>query len=227
MKGSRLRDACESSVILGFFRRIVSGFYDLLLYGVFRRARKRYPDAVKAVDGSAAAELFDLSSARNRALSRKLYKSPLSAVAKALKRRLLSTTMRSYGTLFVLFGLFSSVYYALPLFRFAEILTLDTVSLGISLGVFPACAAFVAPCGILGGGNIEQFTACIAGYLLKQLWRKNILCIFVRHNKLRPFLSVRTASVRMIRHITQIPTRTVNSQMCKYGPRSVNIRSAA
>ena len=135
MKGSRLRDACESSVILGFFRRIVSGFYDLLLYGVFRRARKRYPDAVKAVDGSAAAELFDLSSARNRALSRKLYKSPLSAVAKALKRRLLSTTMRSYGTLFVLFGLFSSVYYALPLFRFAEILTLDTVSLGISLGV--------------------------------------------------------------------------------------------
>lgn len=135
MKGSRLRDACESSAILGFFRRIVSGFYDLLLYGVFRRARKRYPDAVKAVDGSAAAELFDLSSARNRALSRKLYKSPLSAIAKALKRRLLSTAMRSYGTLFVLFGLFSSLYYALPLFRFAEVLTLDTVSLGISLGV--------------------------------------------------------------------------------------------
>lgn len=135
MKGSRLREACENSAILGFFRRIVSGFYDLLLYGVFRRLRKRYPDAVKAVDGSAAAELFDLSSARNRALSRKLYKSPLSALAKALKRRLLSTTMRAYGTLFAMFGLFSSIYYALPLFRFAEVFALDTVSLGISLGV--------------------------------------------------------------------------------------------
>lgn len=132
-KQNRLQRAIDESAILGGLLRVVGAFYDVLIYGVFRRARKIYPDAAEKTESMASAEASEGS--LRSAVSRKLYKSPLSAVSKALKLRLLSTSCQSYGMVLLMFGLFTSVYYALPLLSIVGVPAFDSASFGTSLVV--------------------------------------------------------------------------------------------